>query len=88
MASAGTKLIVVAILSVTASLRPTWLTLLTIGGIVVAGSAIFILESTPMEFMHSSSFYRAVATAFPVALIAITVVSKKRWPAPMISFCE
>ncbi|MFZ0679283.1 hypothetical protein [Candidatus Binatus sp.] len=57
-----------------------WL-LLVIGGIVVAGSALFILESTPMEFMHSSSFYRAVATAFPVALIAITVVSKKRWPA-------
>ena len=52
-----------------------------IGGIVVAGSAIFILESTPMEFMHSSSFYRAVATSFPVALISISVVSKKRWPA-------
>ena len=42
-----------------------WL-LLAIGGIVVAGSAMFILESTPMEFMHSSEFYRAVATAFPV----------------------
>ena len=50
-------------------------------GIVVAGSAIFILESTPMEFMHNSSFYRAVAIAFPIGLIAITVVSKKRWPA-------
>src|SRR5260370_37486012 len=57
-----------------------WL-LLTIGGIVVAGSALFILESTPMEFMHSSSFYRAVTTAFPIRLIAISVVSKKRWPA-------
>jgi hypothetical protein len=55
--------------------------LLTIGGIMVTGSAIFILESTPMEFMHNSSFYRAVASSFPVALIAITVVSKKRWPA-------
>ena len=55
--------------------------LLTIGGIVAAGSALFILESTPMEFMHSSGFYRAVATAFPVTLIAITVVSKNRWPA-------
>jgi len=57
-----------------------WL-LLTIGGIVVTGSATFILESTPMEFMHSSSFYRAVATAFPIGLISISVVSKKRWPA-------
>jgi len=48
--------------------RLDWL-LLTIGGIVVAGSALFILESTPTEFMHSASFYRAVATAFPVGLI-------------------
>jgi hypothetical protein len=56
-----------------------WL-LLTIGGIVVAGSALFILESTQMEFMHNSSFYRAVASSFWV-LIAITVVSKNRWPA-------
>ena len=55
--------------------------LLSIGGIMVTGSAIFILESTPMEFMHNSSFYRAVASSFPVAMIAITVVSKKRWPA-------
>ena len=55
--------------------------LLSIGGIMVTGSAIFILESTPMEWMHNSSFYRAVATAFPVALIAISVASKKRWPA-------
>lgn len=37
---AGTKLIVVAILSVTASLRPTWLTLLTIAVIVFAGFAV------------------------------------------------
>ena len=36
--------------------------LLSIGGIVVAGSALFILESTPMEFMHNSRFYRAVAS--------------------------
>ncbi len=61
-----------------------WL-LLTIGGIEVAGSALFILESTPMEFMHNSEFYRAVATAFPIALIAITVVSKHRWPATLMA---
>jgi hypothetical protein len=61
-----------------------WL-LLTIGGIEVAGSALFILESTPMEFMHNSEFYRAVATAFPIALIAITVVSKHRWPATIMA---
>ena len=57
-----------------------WL-LLFVGGIQVAGSALFILESTPMEFMHRAEFYRAVATAFPVTLIAISTVSKHRWPA-------
>jgi len=55
--------------------------LLLVGGIQVAGSALFILESTPMEFMHNSEFYRAVAAAFPVTLIAIASVSKTRWPA-------
>ena len=34
-----------------------------------------------MEFMHNSEFYRAVSYAFPIGLIAISVVSKKRWPA-------
>jgi hypothetical protein len=55
--------------------------LLLIGGIEVAGSALFILESTPMEFTHNSEFYRAVAAAFPVTLIAIASVSRTRWPA-------
>lgn len=55
--------------------------LLYVGAIEIVQAALFNLESTPMEFMHSSSFYRAVATAFPIGLIAITVVSKKRWPA-------
>jgi len=55
--------------------------LLVIGGIMVAGSALFILESTPMEFMHNPEFYRAVAIAFPVTLLAISTVSKSRWPA-------
>ncbi|HEV2170447.1 MAG TPA: hypothetical protein VGR40_05845 [Candidatus Binatus sp.] len=55
--------------------------LLLVGGLEVAGSALFILESTPMEFMHNSEFYRAVSAAFPVTLIAIATVSRTRWPA-------
>ena len=55
--------------------------LLYIGGIVTFGSALFILESTPMEFMHTPGFYRAVAEAFPIGLIAISCVSTSRWPA-------
>jgi hypothetical protein len=55
--------------------------LLYVGGIVTFGSALFILESTPMEFMHSPRFYGAVARAFPIVLIAISCVSISRWPA-------
>lgn len=54
--------------------------LLCAGGIDVFGSALFILESTPTEFMHSAVFYRAVATAFPIVLLAISCVSGSRWP--------
>ncbi|HXW83669.1 MAG TPA: hypothetical protein VEJ86_04645 [Candidatus Binataceae bacterium] len=55
--------------------------LLYVGGILVCGSALFALESTPMEFMHSSRFYRAVAEGFPLELLAISCVSQSRWPA-------
>ncbi len=55
--------------------------LVYIGGVEMFGAALFALESTPMEFMHSSGFYRAVASTFPIILIAITCVSKSKWPA-------
>jgi hypothetical protein len=35
--------------------------LLFLGGIEIFGAALFILESTPVGFMHSSEFYGAVA---------------------------
>jgi hypothetical protein len=54
--------------------------LLFIGGIEIFGSALTILESTPVEMMHSPSFYRAVAMSFPIALFAISCVSKSKWP--------
>src|SRR5579862_7115755 len=46
--------------------------LLYIGGVEMFGAALFALESTPIEFMHTSGFYRAIASTFPVLLIAIT----------------
>jgi len=55
--------------------------LLFLGGIEIFGAALFILESTPMEFMHSSQFYGAVAQSFPIWLIALSCVSSSRWPA-------
>ncbi len=55
--------------------------LLYIGGIQIFGAAMFALESTPVGFMHSSGFYRAMASTFPIVLIAISCVSKSKWPA-------
>ena len=57
-----------------------WL-LLVVGGIVVAGSAISSSNRRRWSSCTARNFYRAVATAFPIGLIAISVVSKKRWPA-------
>ena len=42
-----------------------------IGGVEIFGAALFTLESTSMEFMHSRDFYRAVASGFPIILIAL-----------------
>src|SRR6202050_2388414 len=55
--------------------------LLYVGGIMVFGTATGNLENTPMGFMHSPSFYRSVAFAFPIILMAISCVSKSKWPA-------
>ncbi len=55
--------------------------LLYVGGIEIFGAALFSLESTPFEFMHSAIFYRSVAQAFPIVLIAISCISKSKWPA-------
>jgi hypothetical protein len=55
--------------------------LLCIGGIEVFGAALLALESTPVAFMHSAGFYRAMASTFPIVLIALSLVSKSNWPA-------
>src|SRR5258708_1510603 len=55
--------------------------LLFVGGISIFGSALFDLESTGTGLMHSSVFYQAMASGFPIALIAISCVSKSKLPA-------
>jgi hypothetical protein len=40
--------------------------LLFIGGVEIFGAALFALESTPIEFMHSSSFYRAIGSLIKI----------------------
>jgi hypothetical protein len=59
--------------------------LLGIGGIEVFGAALLALESTPVGFMHSVRFYRAMASSFPIILIGISCVSKSKWPATIIA---
>jgi hypothetical protein len=49
-----------------------------VGGIEIFGAALFILESTPMEFMHSSEFYGTVAKSFPIWLIALSPAFLRR----------
>ena len=55
--------------------------LIYIGGVEVFGAALFSLESTPVAFMHSSAFYRAMGTSFPIWLMALSCVSRSKWPA-------
>ncbi|HUA36548.1 MAG TPA: hypothetical protein VMA09_23285 [Candidatus Binataceae bacterium] len=55
--------------------------LVYIGGLATFGAASFSLESTWVGAMHSAMFYRAVASAFPLGLLAISCVSKAKWPA-------
>ena len=55
--------------------------LLLIGGIETFGMALFALESTSAGFMHSSGFYRAMGSNFPFVLLAISCVSRSKWPA-------
>jgi hypothetical protein len=55
--------------------------LLYIGGIEIFGAALFALESTLIEFMHSSTFYRSMGSTFPMVLLALSRVSRSKWPA-------
>ncbi len=55
--------------------------LLYVGGVEVFGAALFALESTWAGSMHSSGFYRTMASTFPIVLMALACVSKSKWPA-------
>jgi hypothetical protein len=53
--------------------------------IELIGSATFSLENTWPALMHSSRFYFAVSTAFPLILVVATRVSRSRWAATTIA---
>jgi energy-coupling factor transporter transmembrane protein EcfT len=72
---AGTKLIVVAVLSVTASLRPTWLTLITIAVIVFAG---FVVGRVP------ASALPRLPRWFFLALAISALLSVRSTAAPVV----
>jgi energy-coupling factor transporter transmembrane protein EcfT len=71
---AGTKLIIVAILSITASLRPTWLTLITVASIVFAGFAVGRVPATALPRLPRWFFL----------MLAISAVLSVRSTAPPI----
>ena len=54
--------------------------LIYLGGVATFGAATFSLESTWVGAMHSSMFYIAMASGFPIALLAVSCVSKAKWP--------
>jgi hypothetical protein len=59
--------------------------LLYVGGVEVFGAALFALESTWVGLMHSSAFYRTMGSTFPLVLIALSCVSKSKWPATVMA---
>jgi hypothetical protein len=55
--------------------------LLFVGGVELTKAALFVLERTWVTEMHSSAFYFAAAADFPLLLVAISAISRSRWPA-------
>jgi hypothetical protein len=56
---------------------------LCIGSVMLPATLVF--ESSFMELMHNPEFYRAVAMAMPIVLVAIAVGSRNRWGATWVA---
>jgi hypothetical protein len=56
---------------------------LYIGSVMLPATLLF--ESSFMELMHNPEFYRAVALAMPIVLVAIAVASRNRWGATWVA---
>ncbi len=53
--------------------------------VVLIGASLFSLENTWPGLMHSSRFYFAAATAFPLILVLVTRISQARWAATTVA---
>ena len=56
---------------------------LYIGSVMLPATLLF--ESSFMELMHNPEFYRAVAMAMPIVLVAVAVGSRNRWGATWVA---
>ncbi|MFI5352746.1 MAG: hypothetical protein ACHQZS_07260 [Candidatus Binatales bacterium] len=59
--------------------------LLYIASVELTGDAGFMLEKTWPTLTHSSEFYFAVCTGFPLILVLIATISQARWPATTVA---
>ena len=57
---------------------------LYIGSVILPTTLLF--ESSFMQLMHDPPFYRAVAMAIPIVLVAVAVGSRNRWGATWVAF--
>jgi len=59
--------------------------LLYVASVELTGDAVFTLEKTWPTLGHSSQFYFAACTGFPLILVLVTMISQSRWPATTIA---
>jgi hypothetical protein len=58
---------------------------LYIGGTVIIQAGILTAEHTWRGAMHSAAFYQVVALAIPVALVAVSKASGRRWASTVVA---
>jgi len=55
------------------------------GGMILLLMSVLILEFTNRVYMHSGFYYRTVALAIPVVLVAVARASGRRWAATIVA---
>jgi hypothetical protein len=64
--------------------RLNWL-FLYVGGTVIMQAGVLTAEYTWRGAMHSALFYRVVALAIPIPLVAVSKASGHRWPSTIVA---
>jgi hypothetical protein len=58
---------------------------LYVGGMLLVGLTVIVLEYTSRVHMHTGLFYRVTAMVAPVVLTGVAVASGKRWAATVVA---